>query len=123
MKRIERELGIVFMADLLLIHINPDSDFLKEHPEADYNTEDSPHLNLAYYIDKKLSASVNRGITVNRLLVGFLVFKDLFFKEFVVKLFILLRCSCPQAQSMLGDCLINRQETQFPRCVRRHAHS
>ena len=59
MKKIEKELGIVFMADILLNHINPESAFLKEHPEAGYNTENSPHLNPAYYVDKMLNEMSN----------------------------------------------------------------
>ncbi|OHT06004.1 Glycogen debranching enzyme [Tritrichomonas foetus] len=52
LKKIEKELGIVFMADIVLNHTNPESEWLKDHPEAGYNFENSPHLKPAYYVDK-----------------------------------------------------------------------
>ncbi|OHT13097.1 Amylo-alpha-1,6-glucosidase family protein [Tritrichomonas foetus] len=54
-KKIEKELGIVFMADIVLNHTNPEAEWLKEHPEAGYNLENSPHLRPAYYVDKILN--------------------------------------------------------------------
>ncbi|KAK8860545.1 hypothetical protein M9Y10_012210 [Tritrichomonas musculus] len=55
LKKIEKELGIVFMADIVLNHTNPDTEWLSEHPEAGYNFENSPHLKPAYYIDKVIN--------------------------------------------------------------------
>ncbi|KAH0785625.1 Glycogen debranching enzyme [Histomonas meleagridis] len=55
LKKIEKELNIVFMADILLNHTNPTSEWLKEHPEAGYSIDNSPYLRPAYYVDKTLS--------------------------------------------------------------------
>ena len=55
LKKIEKELGIIFMADILLNHTNPQSQWLKDHPEAGYNLENSPYLRPAYCVDKTLS--------------------------------------------------------------------
>lgn len=54
-RKIEEQLGIVFMADIVLNHTNPETEWLKEHPEAGYNLENSPHLKSAYYVDKILN--------------------------------------------------------------------
>ena len=60
MKQVEKKLGVVFMADILLNHIKPESSFLKDHPEAGYNPENAPHLNPAYYVDKLLNDLSNQ---------------------------------------------------------------
>lgn len=63
-KKIEDQLGIVFMADIVLNHTNPETEWLKEHPEAGYNLENSPHLRPAYYVDKtiyELSLAIAEG--------------------------------------------------------------
>ena len=55
MKKIEKQLGIVFMADVVLNHTNPEAEWLKDHPEAGYNLVNSPWLKPAYYVDKILN--------------------------------------------------------------------
>jgi glycogen debranching enzyme len=59
LEQIEQDLGIVFMTDVLLNHMNPEAEFLKEHPEAGYNMNNSPHLRPAYYVDKVLNELSN----------------------------------------------------------------
>ena len=60
MKKIEKELGIVFMADIVLNHTNPETKWLAEHPEAGYNFENTPHLRPAYYVDKIINDLSNQ---------------------------------------------------------------
>jgi len=53
-QRIRDEFGMLSVVDIVLNHTSPDSPWLKEHPEAAYNTDTCPHLNSGYILDKAL---------------------------------------------------------------------
>lgn len=63
-QRIDRELGLVFMSDIVLNHTSPKSPWLAEHPEAGFSVENSPHLKPALFVDQlliELSADIASG--------------------------------------------------------------
>lgn len=49
--QIEDELGIVFMNDVVLNHINTNSSVLIKNPDLAYNVNNSPHLKPALFVD------------------------------------------------------------------------
>lgn len=49
--KIEDELGIVFMSDVVLNHINTNSQVLVKNPDLAYNVVNSPHLKPALFVD------------------------------------------------------------------------
>ena len=53
-QRINKELGVVFMSDIVLNHTSPKSPWLAEHPEAGFSVENSPHLKAALFVDEVL---------------------------------------------------------------------
>ncbi|KAK8889721.1 hypothetical protein M9Y10_034475 [Tritrichomonas musculus] len=57
---IEKQLNIIIMSDVVLNHTSRLSDWLKEHPEAGYNVENSPHLAPALYVDQLLAQISNK---------------------------------------------------------------
>jgi len=49
-----REDGMLCFMDVVLNHAARNSEFLAEHPEATYNTENCPWLNAAYLLDNAI---------------------------------------------------------------------
>jgi glycogen debranching enzyme len=54
------------MTDILLNHMNPESAFVRAHPEAGFNTVNSPHFLPAFYVDKTLN-DLSNSIAVGHL--------------------------------------------------------
>mmetsp|Transcript_19591 Transcript_19591/g.35971 ORF Transcript_19591/g.35971 Transcript_19591/m.35971 type:complete len:1576 (-) Transcript_19591:43-4770(-) len=52
--RLDKELGVGAIVDVVLNHISVGSRVIEEHPEYTYNLENSPHLRVAYELDKAL---------------------------------------------------------------------
>ena len=65
MKEIEKQLGIVFMTDIVLNHTSHDSEWLIDHPESGYHEENSPHLRPAIYVDNLIS-EISNDIALNK---------------------------------------------------------
>ncbi|KAH7828063.1 4-alpha-glucanotransferase [Monocercomonoides exilis] len=53
--RLRNEFGILSMVDVIWNHTSLDSPWVREHPEATYNLLNSPHLNLAFEVDRALN--------------------------------------------------------------------
>lgn len=53
--KLQLEQGMLFFIDIVLNHTAGNSEWIKEHPEATYNTENCPHLTSAYVLDKALT--------------------------------------------------------------------
>jgi len=49
--RMEEELGLLSLTDVVWNHTAENSDWLQDHPEAGYNLYNSPHLIPAYQLD------------------------------------------------------------------------
>jgi hypothetical protein len=58
-KELEEVYGRLSMTDLVWNHTAVDTEWVKEHPEATYNLNNSPHLRLAYEVDRALLALSN----------------------------------------------------------------
>ncbi|KAA6394530.1 MAG: glycogen debranching enzyme [Streblomastix strix] len=54
--RLEKEYGVLSMVDVVWNHTSTDSPWVTAHPEATYNLRNSPHLRLAYEIDRAIIA-------------------------------------------------------------------
>ncbi|KAI9310296.1 glucanotransferase domain of glycogen debranching enzyme-domain-containing protein [Dichotomocladium elegans] len=52
--KIQHEDDIICLSDVVWNHTSYDSPFLKDHPEAGYNLDNSPHLRPAYELDTAL---------------------------------------------------------------------
>ena len=52
---IERKLGLVFMIDVVLNHINSFCPIIVHNPDLAYNLNNSPHLRPAFYVDNLIS--------------------------------------------------------------------
>jgi glycogen debranching enzyme len=52
--RLDMELGLGAIVDVVLNHISSGSHVLEEHPEYTYNLDNSPYLRVAYELDKAL---------------------------------------------------------------------
>lgn len=52
--KMQIESGMLFFIDIVLNHTAGNSEWIKEHPEATYNTDNCPHLTCAYELDKAL---------------------------------------------------------------------
>ena len=59
---IEKQLNIILMSDIVLNHTSRKSEWLKEHPECGYNTQNSPHLAPALFVDQLLQ-KISHSIT------------------------------------------------------------
>lgn len=51
---LRNEYGLFGIVDIVLNHTANNSEWLLEHPEAGYNTENCPHLNSAWIFDEAL---------------------------------------------------------------------
>ena len=49
------EYGLLSIVDIVLNHTANNSEWIVDHPEATYNTDDCPHLYSAYLLDKALA--------------------------------------------------------------------
>lgn len=49
-----RQEGLLSMVDIVLNHTANDSRWIVDHPEATYNTDDCPHLWVAWELDSAL---------------------------------------------------------------------
>ena len=49
------EYGLLGIIDIVLNHTASNSEWLLQHPESSYNTEDCPHLYSAWLLDRALS--------------------------------------------------------------------
>lgn len=58
--RLRSHWGLLSMVDIVLNHTSFDSHWLKEHPEAAYNPDNSPHLTPADELDRALFEYSNR---------------------------------------------------------------
>eukprot|EP01091_Cochliopodium_minus_P012931 TRINITY_DN4039_c0_g1_i1.p1 TRINITY_DN4039_c0_g1~~TRINITY_DN4039_c0_g1_i1.p1 ORF type:complete len:1528 (+),score=372.55 TRINITY_DN4039_c0_g1_i1:37-4584(+) len=68
-KKLHKNHGLLSMTDIVLNHVSPDSEWLKEHPECGYNLENSPHLIKAYELDynlQKFGEEIVKGKYENR---------------------------------------------------------
>ncbi|CAI2359529.1 unnamed protein product [Moneuplotes crassus] len=52
--KMQIESGMLFFIDIVLNHTAGNSSWVKEHPEATYNTDNCPHLTSAYVLDKAI---------------------------------------------------------------------
>lgn len=52
---IRNEYGLLGIVDIVLNHTANNSEWLLEHPESAYNTDDCPHLTSAYVLDRALA--------------------------------------------------------------------
>jgi hypothetical protein len=55
-KFVKLENGVLSMTDVVWNHTAVDSDWIKDHPEGTYNLNNTPHLRLAYEVDRALLA-------------------------------------------------------------------
>ena len=53
--KMQIESNMLFFIDIVLNHTAGNSEWIKEHPEATYNTDNCPHLMCAYVLDKALT--------------------------------------------------------------------
>ncbi|PAA61923.1 hypothetical protein BOX15_Mlig017645g1, partial [Macrostomum lignano] len=63
-ERLQTELGLLSMADLVFNHTANDSPWIAEHPECAYNLVNTPHLRPAYLVDRAIvhwSECIARG--------------------------------------------------------------
>ena len=49
LQTIERQSGVIAMVDVVLNHTADNTEWLKEHPDAVYNTDNSPHLVKSFF--------------------------------------------------------------------------
>lgn len=56
---IEKQLNIVIMADIVMNHTSPNSEWIKEHPECGFTIENTPHLAPALFVDQLLAQISN----------------------------------------------------------------
>lgn len=64
-QKIRKEWGIASICDIVLNHTANESEWLKDHPDAAYSCENSPHLRTAFLIDAillQVGADVNSGL-------------------------------------------------------------
>ncbi|KAK2953703.1 putative Glycogen debranching enzyme [Blattamonas nauphoetae] len=54
LNRLESEYGVLSLVDLILNHTALDTPWVVDHPEATYNLNNSPHLRMAYEVDRAL---------------------------------------------------------------------
>lgn len=54
MDHLKEKYGVVGIVDIVLNHTANNSEWIKEHPDAGYNTKNCPHLNSAWILDKAL---------------------------------------------------------------------
>jgi glycogen debranching enzyme len=53
--KMQLEQGMLFFIDIVLNHTAGNSEWIKQQPEATYNTHNHPHLTSAYILDKALT--------------------------------------------------------------------
>jgi glycogen debranching enzyme len=53
--KLQLETGMLFFVDIVLNHTAANSEWIKVHPEATYNTDNCPHLKSAYVLDKAMT--------------------------------------------------------------------
>lgn len=55
-KEIQKKLGLLSMVDIVWNHASCDAPWFKDHPEAGYTVENTPHLRKAYELDEAIIA-------------------------------------------------------------------
>jgi glycogen debranching enzyme len=65
MHTIREQYGLLGIIDIVLNHTANSSEWIVEHPEATYNTDNCPHLTSAYLFDKEL-ANFSRDFSEKR---------------------------------------------------------
>jgi glycogen debranching enzyme len=68
-KTMESEYGLMGIVDVVWNHTSTDSEWLKDHPEATYNVENSSYLKPALLLDEalqKFSLDVSQGVYESR---------------------------------------------------------
>jgi glycogen debranching enzyme len=52
---LKEEYGLLGIIDIVLNHTAGNSEWLLQHPEAAFNTNDCPHLTSAYVLDRAIA--------------------------------------------------------------------
>jgi glycogen debranching enzyme len=55
MNQIKEQYGLLGIVDIVLNHTANNSEWVLEHPEATYNTDNCPHLFSAWLLDYELA--------------------------------------------------------------------
>jgi hypothetical protein len=51
-------LGLLLLVDVVYNHTSPDAAWLKDHPEACYNLNNTPHLKPGFVLDQGMALNV-----------------------------------------------------------------